>query len=174
MKKIKKPSLSSSALKKRLKKIKMLVLDVDGVMTDAKLFFVPNWGWTRLYSVRDGIGIRLLVKKGFQVAVITAGQSQDVVERVKLLGIQHAYYGNEDKLAEYEKLLAVTGLKDEQVAYIGDDWPDLPILKRVGFGATVPDAIERVKQAAHYITQVRGGDGATREVTEAILSLAKP
>ena len=152
----------------------MLVLDVDGVLTDTRLFYVPNWGWTRLYSVRDGIGIRALLKAGFKVAIITAGQSQDVVERVKLLGIPHAYYGNEDKIVEFEKLLAATGLRDDQVAYVGDDKPDMPILKRVGFAATVPDAIPQVKKLAHYVTAVRGGDGATREVADAILELGNP
>ena len=171
---MKKQSLSSPGLKKRLKKIKMLVLDVDGVLTDTRLFYVPNWGWTRLYSVRDGIGIRALLKAGFKVAIITAGQSQDVVERVKLLGIPHAYYGNEDKIVEFEKLLAATGLRDDQVAYVGDDKPDMPILKRVGFAATVPDAIPQVKKLAHYVTAVRGGDGATREVADAILELGNP
>ena len=174
MAKAKKIPLNSPALKKRLKKVKMLVLDVDGVLTDTSIFYVPNRGWSRVYSVRDGIGILALLKAGFKVAVISAGESQDVVERVKLLGIPYAYFGTDDKLSQFEKLMAETGLKNEQVAYIGDDWPDLEVLKRVGFAATVPDAVPSVKKVAHYVTEVAGGKGATREVAEAILTWATP
>lgn len=161
-------NFDSPEIKTRIEKLKLLILDVDGILTDSRLFWIEGQGWTRMFSVRDGYGIRLLLKNGFDVAVISAGASDDVKKRMEFLGIPHTYFGNEDKLSAYEDLLKKLKLRDEQVAYLADDLFDLPILERVGFSASVPDAVEAVRKRVHYVTQVHGGFGAAREVIDGI------
>ena len=164
-------NLATPAGKKKLSRIKLLLLDVDGVMTDGKVFWINGSGWTRTFCVKDGYGIRTLMKAGVEVGMITGGNAQDARERAKLLGIERAYYGSEDKLTIYDQILKETGLKDEDVAFMGDELFDIPVLKRVGFAATVSDAPKEVKKEVDYITKTLGGSGAVREVIDQILAL---
>ena len=161
----------TAKIKAKLKKIKCLVLDIDGVMTNARILWIEGSGWTAMYNVRDGFGMRLLMKNGFEVGMISGGGFNSHKERAKVLGVKHAYFGNEDKIGAYEKIKADLNLKDEQIAYVGDELFDLPLLKLVGFAATVKDAPQAVKKHCDYITKQCGGDGAVREICDMLLEV---
>ncbi|MCM2265777.1 MAG: HAD family hydrolase, partial [Desulfuromonadales bacterium] len=156
-------------MQERLQKIRLLLLDVDGVMTDGRIIYDDHGGETKAFDVKDGHGIKLLQRAGIRVGIITGRQSTVVDRRAMELGIELVYQGAKDKLVPYRELLQRTGLDDEQVAYVGDDLPDLPILRRVGFAATVADAVDEVKPYAHYVTQRAGGRGAVREICDLLL-----
>lgn len=160
-------------MQKKLKKLKMLILDVDGIMTDARVFWLKGLGWTRVFHIKDGYGIRLMVKNGFEIAVISGGESDDLHERMKVLGITEYHCGNEDKLIALEKILSARGLKAEHVGYMGDELFDIPVLERAGFSATVPHAVDEVKKRVDYVTKSEGGAGAVREVIDAIRKAQK-
>jgi 3-deoxy-D-manno-octulosonate 8-phosphate phosphatase (KDO 8-P phosphatase) len=157
-------------LQKRAAKICMLVLDVDGVLTDGKLYFDHLGNELKAFNTRDGMGIKALQNCGIEVAVITGRKSAAVAQRMAQLDIQHVYQGREDKLNAFLHLLEITGLDAQQVCFAGDDWIDLPILLRAGLAISVADAEERVKEAAHWITKNNGGDGAVREICNLILA----
>jgi len=161
-------SLESPIFQARLKKIKLLILDVDGVMTDGRVFWLEGHGWSRHFHVKDGYGLKLLMKCGIDIAVISGGDSVDVRTRMEFLKIKHVFLGDEDKLKALEKIQATTQLSYEQMAFMGDDLFDLPVLEKVGFSATVPHAVDPVKARVHYVTQTPGGWGAVREVADAI------
>ncbi len=152
----------------RLKIVKMLILDVDGVMTDGRIWWIEGTGWTRAFSVKDGYGLKLLMKAGIDVAVISGGDSKSVRERAQFLGIKHVYLGDENKLIALDKIMKDTGYKYEQLAFVGDDLFDMPVLEKVGFSATVPHAVVEVKEIVHYITEEPGGFGAVREIADLI------
>ncbi|NDD91079.1 HAD-IIIA family hydrolase [bacterium] len=160
--------LETADLRAKLKKIKILILDVDGVMTDGRVFWLDGHGWTRHFHVKDGYGLKVLMKHGIQVAIISGGESEDVRTRMKFLKIEHVFLGDEDKLKALEKIQTATGLSLEEMAFMGDDLFDIPVIERVGFSATVPHAVEAVKARAHYVTQTQGGWGAVREIADAI------
>lgn len=151
-----------------LSKVKLLILDVDGVLTDCRIWYDSPGKWKRFYSIRDGVGLKELMKVGVRTAVITGSESEDIRERVKSLQIEFLYEGALDKIPSFEDLLEQADLSPEEVAYIGDDIYDIPLLERVGFAATVPEAVDEVKKIAHYITQRPGGNGAVREVCDMI------
>ena len=153
------------------KKIKLLILDVDGVLTDGG-FYVSNTGdILRKFNVLDGFGIRQLIKQGIEVAIITGGKSDSVIHRSDYLGIKHVFLGREDKLNVYnQNLKSVLNINDENVAFIGDDVYDIPLMDTVGFPITVPNAHDDVKKRARYITSKRGGEGAVREVIDLIIT----
>lgn len=159
-----------AALKERALGIRMLILDVDGVLTDGKLYFDHAGNEMKAFNTRDGMGMKALQKAGFEVAVITGRKSESVAIRMEQLGIKHVYQGREDKLEAFLDLLNKTGLDAQQTCFAGDDWIDLPVLMRVGLAVSVADAEERVKQQAHWITTRNGGDGAVREICNLILS----
>jgi len=152
-----------------LKPIKMLISDVDGVMTNGQIYLDSNNQWKRIFSTYDGVGLKLLMEKGYQVGIITGGRSDDVKTRMEFLGVHHFYDGASDKLPCYLDILKKTGLQDHEIVYIGDEIYDVPILERVGIGVTVPNAMEEAKQKAKYTTRVAGGDGAVREICNWIL-----
>jgi len=156
-------------MQERLQKIRLLLLDVDGVMTDGRIIYDDHDGETKAFDVKDGHGIKLLQRAGIRVGIITGRQSAVVDRRALELGIELVYQGAKDKLVPFLEVLQRTGLNDEQVAYVGDDLPDLPILRRVGFAATVADAVDEVKPHAHYVTQRSGGRGAVREICDLLL-----
>ncbi|MBL7715072.1 MAG: HAD hydrolase family protein [Bdellovibrionales bacterium] len=160
--------LANKDVQARLKKIKLLILDVDGIMTDGRVFWLEGHGWTRHFHVHDGYGLKILMKAGIQVAVISGGDSKDVRTRMEFLKIQHVFLGDEDKIKALDKIQAATGLKYEEMAFMGDDLFDIPVIDRVGFAATVPQAVPPVKEKVHYITESSGGWGAVREVADAI------
>jgi len=158
------------ALRERAAKIRMLVLDVDGVLTDGKLYFDHAGNELKAFNTRDGLGMKALQRSGIEVAVITGRKSEAVSHRMAQLEIQHVYQGREDKLNAFLHLLELTGLEASQVCFAGDDWIDLPLLLRVGLAVSVADGEERVKEHAHWITQRNGGDGAVREICNLILA----
>lgn len=160
---------SVSELKKRLKKVKALLLDVDGVLTDGRLWWIEGTGWIRAFDVRDGYGIRMLLKSGFEVAWMSGADSKCVRERAQSLGVTKLYLGDENKLHSLEKFMQETGLNHDELAFVGDELFDIPVLKAVGFSATVPDAVGEVKDAVHHVTERHGGRGAVREIADLIL-----
>jgi len=154
---------------KKLHQIKMLVLDVDGIMTDCRLWMDSNGEWKRFYSVRDGVGIKALIEAGYKLAVITGSDANDIRSRVKNLGIHYLFEGAKDKVPSFVKLQKESGILASEMAYMGDDVFDLPVLQAVQFSATVPNAMEDVMNAVDYVTRRSAGDGAVREVCDYIL-----
>jgi 3-deoxy-D-manno-octulosonate 8-phosphate phosphatase (KDO 8-P phosphatase) len=161
-------SLSEEVLAK-VAKVKLLLLDVDGVLTDGKIVIDDQGKETKIFNVLDGFGIVIFRKCGYKVAIISARAAGAVNARAKDLNIDKVYQAAFPKMDSYVKLLAEMKLKDEDICFIGDDLPDLGVLKRVGFAVTVPNAVAEVKKIAHYITTNTGGAGAVREVIEIIL-----
>ena len=159
-----------AALHERAAKIRMLILDVDGVLTDGKLYFDHKGNESKAFNARDGLGMKALQRSGIEVAVITGRKCKAVSHRMVQLGIRHIYQGQAKKLEAFLELLELTGLDAQQVCFAGDDWIDLPVLSRVGLAISVANGEERVKQQAHWITQREGGDGAVREICNLILA----
>ena len=153
----------------KLKPIKMLVLDVDGVLTDCRLWLDSNGEWKRFFSVRDGVGIKEMAAAGYKTAIITGSNSTDIRARAKSLGFDYFYEGAMDKQPSFEKLIQESGIKKEEMAYVGDDIYDIPLIQAVGFSATVPEAVDSVIEAAQYVTKRPGGNGAVREICDFIV-----
>ncbi len=151
------------------KKIKLLILDVDGVLTDGGIILDNEGNEFKVFNVRDGHGIKMLIRAGVKVAIISGRQSKVVERRAKELGITEVYQKTGDKLEVYHELISRYGLKSDEVAYMGDDIVDIPLLKVVGFPIAVADADEYTKQFALLVTNNKGGRGAVREVTDLIL-----
>ncbi|BCR05492.1 haloacid dehalogenase [Desulfuromonas versatilis] len=156
-------------MRERLEPIKLLLLDVDGVMTDGRIIYDANGVETKAFDVKDGHGLKLIQRVGIRVGIITGRESTVVNRRAEELGIEILYQGAKDKLVPYREILETLGIGDREVAYVGDDVVDLPILRRVGFAATVADAVEEVKSCVHYVTSRPGGRGAVRELCDLIL-----
>ena len=150
--------------------VRMLVLDVDGVLTDGRLYFDNSGNEMKAFSTRDGLGMRSLQACGIELALITGRQSEIVKRRAEQLGIAHVYQGSNDKLDAYLHLLGKTGMEEQQVCYAGDDWIDLPVLQRVGLAVTVADADQAVRDSVHWVTSREGGKGAVREICNLILA----
>jgi len=161
--------LSPKAAVQALKKIKVLILDVDGVMTDATIFYTEPAGFTARYSVLDGFGIRQLLRSGIEVCVISAATFMSHRKRAESLGIRHAYFGDENKLHAYETIRRDLKVTEEECAYMGDELFDIPVLETAGFAAVPPHAPDVVKNAAHFVTKKPGGGGAVREICDMIL-----
>ena len=145
------------------------MFDVDGVLTDGRLYFLEDGSEFKTFNTLDGQGIKMLINSGVRTAIISGRKTPVVERRAQNLGIQHLYQGREDKLDVLDELLAELGLTYEQVAYLGDDLPDLPVIRRVGLGMAVASANEFVREHAHGVTQARGGEGAAREFCELIM-----
>lgn len=155
----------------RARKIKLVIFDVDGVFTDGRIYVDDNGIETKAFNVLDGQGIKLLQQTPVQVAIISGRYAPGVMIRMqKQLGIQHVFLGDTNKLPVYEALLKKLNVADEEVAFVGDDLPDLPVLRRVGLPMAVPDAVPAVMKTVSFVTQNKGGKGAVREVCEAIMS----
>ncbi len=154
---------------RRAKGLKLMIFDVDGVMTDGTLYYSERGEELKAFNSRDGHGIKMLRQYGVEVALITARNSRAVELRAANLGIAQIHQGVEDKRAAYAALLAQLGLAAAQSGYMGDDLLDLPLITRCGFAATVPAAPEALKSRAHYVARAPGGHGAVREVCEFIL-----
>lgn len=153
----------------RAKEVRLVLLDVDGVLTDGSIILDGAGGEWKVFFVKDGTGIKMLMKGGIEVAILTGRASEVVKRRAEELGIRRVYQGVRDKITPYEEIKAELGLKDHQVCFIGDDIGDVPLLKRVGFPVAVADAAEEAKAASVYVTRNPGGRGAVREVCELIL-----
>lgn len=151
------------------KQVRLLLLDVDGVLTDGSITYGSGGIETKTFNTQDGLGLRLLQDSGVAVGIITARTSEAVILRARDLRITQLYQGKSDKLTVFEEILKETGLRPPQTAYMGDDWMDLPILNRVGFAAAPANAVAEVRQRVHYTTERGGGFGAVREVCDLIL-----
>jgi YrbI family 3-deoxy-D-manno-octulosonate 8-phosphate phosphatase len=149
--------------------VELLCLDVDGVLTDGGIRLDDNAVETKRFHVRDGTGIKLWMKLGYQVAIITGRSGQVVAHRAAELGITDVIQGTRDKAASLDKVLRELALSAEQAAVIADDLPDLPMMHRAGYAMAVADAVEEVRAAAAYVTTRAGGDGAVREAVEHLL-----
>jgi len=155
--------------KQRAEQIKLLILDVDGVLTDGGLYYDHEGNVTKRFNVQDGLGIKFAQQAGIDLAVITGLNHGAVEKRVTELGITDYYPGQRDKLPFYEKLLKEKGLKDEEVAYIGDDWIDVPVMLRVGLPMAVRNAQPEIFGISKWISSRKGGRGAVREAISFIL-----
>jgi len=153
----------------KLKHIRLLLLDVDGVMTDGSIIYDGSGLETKCFNVRDGHGIKMLQRHGIEVGIITGRTSIVVDIRAKELGISLVYQGALKKLESYTDVKEKTGLDDSQIAYMGDDVIDVPVLRRVGFAAVPLDGLPEVRAVAHYVSACGGGRGAVREVCDMIL-----
>jgi 3-deoxy-D-manno-octulosonate 8-phosphate phosphatase (KDO 8-P phosphatase) len=158
-----------SAIVEKAKNIKLLILDVDGVLTDGRLFFDNDGNEYKSFHARDGHGIKLLQQTGVQVAIISGRKSSTVALRMKNLGVDHVYQGHENKIAAFNEIIEKIGIAPEQAAHVGDDLLDLPIMIRVGLAIAVNDANFAVKEHADWCTVLPGGLGAVREVCDFIM-----
>ncbi len=161
----------SKGLIQKIKKVRLLVLDVDGVMTDGGIIYGDSGREFKIFNVRDGHGIKMLRRGGVDAALVTARRSSVVVHRASDLGIELVYQGMVDKLEALRLITDRTGLGADELAYMGDDVIDIPVLKRVGFSVAVADAAEEVKEASDYVACRAGGRGAVREICELILKV---
>lgn len=153
----------------KAKKLKLLILDVDGVLTDGRLFFDNNGKEYKCFHARDGHGIKLLRQTGVEVAVISGRKSNSVAIRMKNLGVDYVYQGHENKIAAFYEIIESLSIEPEQAAHVGDDLLDLPIMTRVGLSIAVNDANDSVKEHADWCTTTPGGMGAVREVCDFIM-----
>ena len=151
----------------KLAKIKIALFDVDGICTDGKIYWAgEEVGFNRQFHTHDGYGMKILMRAGLKVGIITGGDSTGVKNRFELLGVDYLYMGNEDKRAALDEILEKEKLSDENVLYMGDEFFDLPLLKRVGFSATVPNASHEICDAVDYVTFNPSGEGCVREVID--------
>ena len=152
-----------------MKNIKLVIIDVDGVLTDGAIYIDSEGRETKAFNVLDGTGIAYLHRSGIKTAIISGRMCSAVIHRAKELGIEDVYQGALNKIDAYKEILEKHALRDEEVCYIGDDLIDLPIFHRVGFPVAVANASPIVKQQSIYVTKTKGGSGAVREVAEKIL-----
>ncbi|NLJ13185.1 KdsC family phosphatase [Denitrificimonas caeni] len=163
-------NLANIDLVQRARGVRLLVLDVDGVLTDGKLYFLADGSEAKAFSTLDGQGIKMLMHSGIQVAIITGRTSTIVERRAANLGIEHVVQGREDKRVALDELLSTLQLSYQQVAYLGDDLPDLAPIRCVALGVAVANANSFVRQHAQAVTSLRGGEGAAREFCEFIMA----
>lgn len=159
---------------KELSQIKIALFDVDGILTDGRIFYASDEvGFNRFFHTHDGYGMKILRKAGIKVGIITGGDSLGVKKRFELLGVDYMYMGKEDKRQALIDILKKEKLRPEHVLYMGDEFFDMPLLKAVGFAATVPEASFEVREICHYITKRSGGHGAAREVIDMLRIIQK-
>lgn len=158
-----------AAVQKRAAKIRLLLLDVDGVLTDGGIMIDDRGVESKRFDVRDGQGITLLIHAGIQVGLLTGRYSKIVRRRAKELGVTIVYQNAQNKIEIYERIRRKIGLKDEQIAYVGDDIMDLPVLRKAGLAITVRDGWPGLRVEVDYVTETKGGRGAVREVSELLL-----
>lgn len=161
--------MTVEAVAARAKKIKLVIFDVDGVLTDGSLYYGHDGREYKVFHSRDGHGMKMLRQSGVEIGIITARNSQAVVHRMANLGIVHVYQGAQEKLPAYEELRAKLNLSPDEVAYVGDDVVDLPVMTKVGLAIAVADAHPDVVKRSHWQTGAPGGRGAARDACEFIL-----
>ena len=160
----------SSEICERAKKIKLLLTDCDGVLTDGRLYFGPSGEELKVFHVRDGQGLVYWHKAGFKSGIISGRNSPIVEMRMKQLGVEFIWQGRKEKVSAFEEIVTAAKVAPEEIAFIGDDTPDAEVFPLVGLAVAVGDAHDAVKAAAHYITKAEGGRGAVREVIDMILA----
>ena len=158
-----------TAIERRASRIKLLLMDCDGVLTDGRLMLLENGDEQKLFNVRDGLGLFLFHRAGLRSGVISGRSSSFVERRVRASGINYLRQGSHDKIRDFKELLAEAIVEESEVAFVGDDLADIPLLRRVELAVAVKDAVAETRAAAHYVTQQPGGHGAVREVVELIL-----
>lgn len=163
------PFTDIARVQRHLPYIKLLILDVDGVLTDGRLWYGPEGEALKVFHVQDGLGIKRLHQAGVTVAIISGRQSHMVAKRAAELGITQCHQGIANKLPVYQQVQQTAGVTDAQTAVMGDDLPDIPMIKQAGIGIAVANAQEPVKQAAAWVTHTHGGSGAVREVADLML-----
>lgn len=151
------------------KAIKLLLLDVDGVLTDGRIIYDNDGGEYKAFDVKDGHGLKLIQRAGIQVGIITGRESEVVARRAAELGIEILYQGAKVKLDPFHEILSQLGLEPKEVAYVGDDVVDLPVMNKVGFSATVADGVDDIKPYVDYVAERCGGRGAVREICDYLL-----
>lgn len=157
--------------KQKLKDIKAFVFDVDGVFTDGSIYLLPGGNMCRVMNVLDGYAVVKAVKKGYKIGVITGGDDAEVRHRINYLGITDYYAKSPDKVKDFEDFKSKYNLNDDEILMMGDDIPDLQLLKRCAIGACPPNAVPEVKAVADYISPVHGGKGAVRDVIEQVMKV---
>lgn len=160
-------------IKNKAKKIKLVIFDMDGVLTNGLCFLTASGEISKTFNYQDGLGIALLQSNGIDVGIITGDQSGVVDERAKRLKIKYVYKGRISKLSSYEDLKKKLNLTHEQIAYMGDDIIDIPVMRKVGLSVAVQNAQNAVKEIADYVTPLYGGEGAARELCDLVLSFKK-
>lgn len=155
----------------RVAQVALLILDVDGVLTNGRIIIDDQGTESKQFHVRDGHGLKLLMRSGIEVVFLTGRTSRVVEHRANELGVGGVYQGIKDKGRALDEIIENRGLSGEQVAYVGDDVVDIPVFRRVGFAVAVADAPDYVRQRAHYVTVMRGGEGAVREICDMILKI---
>lgn len=163
-------SASAPTIAERAARVRCLFLDIDGVLTDCRLWLAPDGTELKTVHVRDGLGIKMLLEAGIQVAIISGRPSEAMQRRFSKLGVAHIVLDAPDKRPEYERIRDTLGLDDGECAAMGDDTPDLPLMERVGLALTVADAHPHARAAAHWSSQHAGGFGAVREAADLILT----
>jgi 3-deoxy-D-manno-octulosonate 8-phosphate phosphatase (KDO 8-P phosphatase) len=156
-------------LQAKLSQIRLLICDVDGVLTDGYLYLTNQELEVRAFHVHDGQGLKHLLRAGIEIGIITTSNTPIIQKRMDFLGIKYVYMGQHNKNAAFNDLIAKTGLDLSEVAYIGDDLPDLPLIRKVGLGAAVSNALPAVRQEADWVSQFPGGQGAVRELCDLLL-----
>jgi 3-deoxy-D-manno-octulosonate 8-phosphate phosphatase (KDO 8-P phosphatase) len=162
--------MNSAELLERARRVRLLSCDVDGVLTDGKLYYADDGSELKAFSTLDGLGLKMLHESGVVIAWITGSSTPAVTRRARHLGVAHVILGAENKLAPWERLRGELGFAVDECAHIGDDLPDLALLARCGLAVTVPHAPEAIRRQAHYVTRADGGAGAVREICELILT----
>lgn len=165
---------SRTTLRSRIRDLRLLLLDIDGVLTDGRIYYASNGLELKSFNVHDGLGIRLIQEAGIRVGFLSNRRSPSVTRRARELGVDLVRMGVPDKLHAYEKIRRTLRLNHFQVGYVGDDLPDLPVLGRVGFPVAIKGSPPEVIRAARYTTRTRGGDGAVREIATLILAHRPP
>ena len=163
--------VSKAELKQRILPVRMMIFDVDGVLTDGRIIYMDDGAEIKEFDAQDGHGIKLLQRAGIEVALISGRACRAVEHRALGLGIARVYQGSKVKIEPYEQLLADTGLKEHETGFMGDDLIDIPVMRRAGFAVAVPNGAPHIFPYAHYITRASGGRGAAREVCEMILQV---
>src|SRR5256714_5941726 len=169
MSEIQNPKIETDEVTRRARRIKLLLMDCDGVMTDGRIWLTPDGDEQKGFHTRDGLGIKLLHAAGIDTGVISGRTSNMVARRARDLEMTFVRQGVHDKSAVLNEILKAASITEDECAYIGDDIPDISVMQRVGLACAVADAAEEAKQVAHYVTQSAGGFGAVREVVDFIL-----
>ncbi len=158
-----------TSIERRASRIKLLLMDCDGVLTDGRLWLLENGDEHKSFNTHDGLGLSLLHRAGLKSGIISGRSAPAVIRRASELGIEFLRQGDADKIEAFEQVLREAGVDENEVAFVGDDLTDIPIMQRSELAVAVADAVEEVRSVAHYVTRAEGGRGAVREVIEIIL-----
>jgi len=155
--------------KQKLKHVKGFIFDVDGVFTDGKIYILPDGKQMRNMSVKDGYAVHFAIKKGYPIGIISGGRCESIRVRFEELGVRDIYLASKDKNNDFADFLKKNNLSTEDIMYVGDDLPDLPVMMKAGLAACPSDAAQEIQNIAHYISHKRSGDGCVREIIEQVL-----